>query len=82
MNTEKLEVINFEKNLTNENDITIYARSAGNESAEVEVYEKDSEKSRAGIDEELEEESVEIDAAETIEHMIDEAEFKKENEEN
>ena len=47
-----------------------------------EVYEKDSEKSRAGIDEELEEESVEIDAAETIEHMIDEAEFKKENEEN
>ena len=47
-----------------------------------EVYEKDSEKSRAGIDEELEEESVEIDAAETIEYMIDEAEFKKENEEN
>ena len=35
--------VTFEQNLTKENDITIYARSAGNDSAEISVYREDSE---------------------------------------
>jgi len=35
--------VTFEQNLTKDNDITIYARSAGNNSAEIEVYRENSD---------------------------------------